>query len=299
MVEELLDSQELGFFGTTIVFLIVGLIGNVFVIRIVHKTRDMHTPTNYLLANMAVSDVMSISLWPLNFFEFGKIACKFLALTEISITVSSVTLTVLAVERYHAILKPFRTGLRLREENSKLAIACIWITSVIICFPELIFKDWNETYSTCIGPWTLVMTEASKVYVMINISVTFVQMAVMFYCYGSLIRGLYFTNTVCSETVGERSEKKKLVITLLLATSGFFIGYAPTVSCYTFFATRDVNDIDSSLFYALSNVADCIFAVSLCCNPILYAFRSKKFREGFKRIIICQKRTSQNEIQLQ
>ena len=184
MVEELLDSQELGFFGTTIVFLIVGLIGNVFVIRIVHKTRDMHTPTNYLLANMAVSDVMSISLWPLNFFEFGTIACKFLALTEISITVSSVTLTVLAVERYHAILKPFRTGLRLREENSKLAIACIWITSVIICFPELIFKDWNETYSTCIGPWTLVMTEASKVYVMINISVTFVQMAVMFYCYG-------------------------------------------------------------------------------------------------------------------
>ena len=157
--------------------------------------------------------------------------------------VSSITPTVLAVERYHAILKPFRTGLRLREENSKLAIACIWITSVIICFPELIFKDWSETYSTCIGPWTFVMNQASKVYVIVDCSHTLFQMAVMFYCYGSLIRGLYFTNAVCSETVGERSsEKKKLVVTLILVTTGFFIGYAPTAVFYSVFASGDQMD---------------------------------------------------------
>ena len=119
------DSLEIILFWTTIPFLTIGLIGNVLVIRIVHKTRDMHTPTNYLLANMAVSDVITILMWPLYFFGVGKFVCKFLGLVEISIMVSSTTLTVLAVERYHAILKPFRTGLRLREENSKLGIACI------------------------------------------------------------------------------------------------------------------------------------------------------------------------------
>ena len=274
MVEVLVDSLEYVLFGTTIVFLIIGLIGNVFVIRIVHKTRDMHTPTNYLLANMAVSDVITILMWPLYFFAVGKFVCKFLALVEISIMVSSTTLTVLAVERYHAILKPFRTGLRLREENSKLAIACIWIASVILCSPEFIFKDWSETHSTCIGPWTLEMNQASKVYVIVDCSHTLFQMAVMFYCYGSLIRGLYFTNTV-----GERSfEKKKLVITFILVTTGFFIGYAPTAVFYTVFASGD--QMDSKLSYALSNVVDCIFAVSSRCNPILYAFRSKTFEKG-------------------
>ena len=292
------DSLEIILFWTTIPFLTIGLIGNVLVIRIVHKTRDMHTPTNYLLANMAVSDVITILMWPLYFFGVGKFVCKFLALVEISIMVSSITLTVLAVERYHAILKPFRTGFRLREENSKLAIACIWITSVILCFPEFIFKDWSETYSTCIGPWTLDMNQASKVYVIVDCSHTLFQMAVMLYCYGSLIRGLYFTNTVCSETVGERSfEKKKLVITFILVTTGFFIGYAPTAVFYTVFTSGD--QMDSKLSYALSNVVDCIFAVSSCCNPILYAFRSKNFREGFKRIILCRKQTPQNEFHLE
>ena len=293
-------SPEFILLWTTIPFLVVGLIGNMLVIRIVHKTRDMHTPTNYLLANMAVSDVITILLWPLYFFGVGKFVCKFLALVEISIMVSSITLTVLAVERYHAILKPFRTGLRLRAENSKLAIGCIWITSVIICFPEFIFKDWSETCSSCIGPWTMEMNQASKVYVIMNATLTCVQMAVMFCCYGSLIRGLYFTNTVCSETVGERnSEKKKLVITFILATTGFFIGYAPTLAFYTFVASGDVKDMDSKLFYAFSSVVDCIFAVSLCCNPILYAFRSQNFREGFKCTILYRKQTPQNEIQLQ
>ena len=92
------DSLEIILFWTTIPFLTIGLIGNVLVIRIVHKTRDMHTPTNYLLANMAVSDVITILMWPLYGFGVGKFVCKFLALGEISIMVSSTTLTVLAVE---------------------------------------------------------------------------------------------------------------------------------------------------------------------------------------------------------
>ena len=232
------DSLKFILLWTTIPFLMAGFIGNVLVIRIVHKTRDMHTPTNYLLANMAVSDVITVMLWPLFFFGVEIFVCKLLTLVEISIMVSSITLTVLAAERYHAILKPFRTGLRLREENLKLAIACIWITSVILCFPVFIFKDWSETSSTCTGPWTLVMNQASKVYVIIIASLGCLQMAVMFYCYGALIRGLYFTETVWPEAVGERSsEKKKLVITFILATTGFFIGYAPTAAFYTVFAT--------------------------------------------------------------
>lgn len=62
---------------------ITGLIGNVLVIRIVHKTRDMHTTTNYLLANLAVGDVISI-LFLFPFFlihnqldyPVGKFVCK-------------------------------------------------------------------------------------------------------------------------------------------------------------------------------------------------------------------------------
>ena len=36
-------------FYSSIPFLVIGFIGNVLVVRIVHKTREMHTPTNYTL----------------------------------------------------------------------------------------------------------------------------------------------------------------------------------------------------------------------------------------------------------
>ena len=42
---------------------IFGFIGNVLVIQIVYKSRVMHTPTNFLLVNMAVSDVIAILLF--------------------------------------------------------------------------------------------------------------------------------------------------------------------------------------------------------------------------------------------
>ena len=45
-------------FYSSIPFLVIGFIGNVLVVRIVHKTREMHTPTNYLLVSMAASLVI-------------------------------------------------------------------------------------------------------------------------------------------------------------------------------------------------------------------------------------------------
>ena len=158
-------------FYTGIPFLVIGLIGNVLVIRIIHKREDMKTPTNFLLMSLAFSDVITILLWPLYFFEFAKFVCKLVVLIEISIMVSSITLTLLAVERYHAVLKPFHTGLRLSNDNIKHAVASIWIASFIICSPEFFLKEWSETYSQCTGPWSLHMNQASKIYVFINLTI--------------------------------------------------------------------------------------------------------------------------------
>jgi len=51
-----------------------------------------------------------------------------------------------------------------------------------------------------------------------------------------------------------------------------FIGHTPTATFYTVFASGD--QMDFHLSCALSNVVDCTLTVSLCFNPILYAFRS-------------------------
>ena len=236
----MVDTSSLNFvlLMTFIPFYIIGFIGNALVIRIVHKTREMHTTTHFLLANLAVGDVTCILLAPLYFSHlygyleggFARIfVCKLLVFSEISYMVSALTLTVLAIERCHALIKPFRTDLLLNEDNIKRAIAFIWIVSVVICFPEFFIQEWSETYSTCIGPWSLHTNQAGKVFAIIfSIFSTYIPLIVFFYCYGSLIKGLYFTNTICSaDTDEDRSDKKKLVVTIILATASFVFGSGP------------------------------------------------------------------------
>ena len=289
-------NMEYTLFYSSIPFLVIGFTGNVLVVRIVHKTREMHTPTNYLLVSMAASDIITILLWPLYFFEVWKFVCKLVELAELCTTVSYFTITVLAVERYHALLKPFRNGLRLREDNVKKAIACIWVASILICLPETFFKEWSETRETCIGPWTLYLNQGSKACMVLNVVVFVIQLSIIMYCYGTLIRGLYFTNTVCAETDGERkSEKKKLVITFILVTIGFFIGNTPTLASYVIISAGD-GTTDVRFYGQLTSVADFIFSVSLCFNPFIYAFRSTNFKEGFKRVILRRNPQRHDEV---
>ena len=129
--------------------------------------------------------------------EDSRATSQCTVLSGIALTVSSFTLTVLAVERYHALLKLFSTGLRLKEDNIKQAIALIWISSVLLCLPFFFLKEWRETYSTCInGPVSLHVNQATKIYVIICFLLsTYLPVAVFSYCYGSLIKGLYSTNT--------------------------------------------------------------------------------------------------------
>ena len=103
---------------------------------------------------------------------------------------------------------------------------------------------------------------------------------------------------MCPETEGERrSEKKRLVATFLLATTGFFIGYAPLVVFHTVVASRDVNRNDYHLYSVLKALFELSFNCSLCLNPIVYAFRSEHFQRGFRRLTCREPTASQDEVQ--
>ena len=297
-------------FFTSIPICVLGFGGNVLVIRIVHKTPSMHTTTNYLLLNLAVADVITVLLWPLfssysyvnGYFSsgVGNFICKFTAFTEMSIMASSFTLTVLAVERYHALLKPLRQMLRLTDDNIKQAIALIWLSSFLVCLPEFFLREWKESLSTCAGPWTIHMNTGSGAYFFINsLFSAYFPLAVMIYCYGSLIRGLYFTNAICSESVANaerNTEKKKLVITFILATAAFFVCFVPAVVFFTVLVLKPAEDEEAGvkLNFDLYVLFDFLFLLSLCFNPVLYAFRSSNFQAGFKKIIFSLRPTPQN-----
>ena len=279
----------------SIPFVLTGVIGNVLVIRIVHKTPDMHSVTNYLLANLALSDVMTILIiWPwmlctTNGFvkEMGNY-CWMSVFAYTNVVVSSVTLTVLAVERYHALLKPLRSGLCLTKDKVKKIIAVIWIFGVLISLPCVFLKYKVREIEFCV-----VTSEAF--FFLFSAVIIYIPSAVFIFCYGNLIKGLYFDNTICvmdAEVQDDRTtEKKKLVITFLVATVNFIAGYGSTVvfqSLVHIGAIRENTLIETILCF--------LFVCSSCLNPVLYAFRSTSFQQGFQRIIFCCEPQSQTDV---
>lgn len=295
------EASDVIFAVVSIPFILIGMVGNLLVMYIVCSTRSMHSTTNFLLVNLAISDFLTLLLWPFHWQiwwrqrpltgEIGNFLCKTftgLSILDILYVVSSFTLTALAIERYHAIMKPFRTGLRLSVENIKLVIGVIWLSSILACLPDFILRELDSNLLQCVGPWTIDMNFESRVYVICNLVVTvYLPFLILVFCYSSLVKGLCFTNTVCSELTQQNQgedEKKHLLITFVSVTAGFFVCFIPLGSHFMYLACKERNTEYDSNEVAYHILWFLLMATS-AMNPILYAFRSTNFRNGFRSII--------------
>lgn len=121
----------------TIIFM-VGFFGNSIVIYGVLQQGSSKTTSSCFIANLALSDlaVLVLSLpvgllqelasWP-----FGELACKiFFPFGDVFLTVSIMTLTAIALDRYRAIVTPFKA--RFTKAQAKICIMFIWIISYLV-----------------------------------------------------------------------------------------------------------------------------------------------------------------------
>ena len=282
-------------------FIVVGVIANVLVIYIVHSTQAMHSTTNFLLVNLAVSDLLTLLLWPANWEIWwrerqlsgatGNFLCKaFTGMTILDIlcVVSSFTLTTLAIERYNALLKPFHSSLRLSIEHIKPTVVIIWFSSILICLPDFILRSFDNDLKSCVGPWTMYMDHQSRIYVICNLAFTvYVPFFILVFCYSSVMKGLYFSNTICAETSEHDNfsqDKKRLVITCVAVTGVFFLCFIPLASQFMYLAGT-VSKPEAATHELTYHFLWFFLMATSALNPIVYAFRSSNFRDGFRRVV--------------
>lgn len=112
------------------------------VIFIVRSSRQMHTVTNFFIANLALADVtIGLFVIPFQFqaavlqrWVLPDFMCPFCPFVQyISVNVSVFTLTAIAIDRHKAILNPLRA--RSSKFTSKIIIGIIWIVSITLAFP--------------------------------------------------------------------------------------------------------------------------------------------------------------------
>ncbi|XP_078357472.1 QRFP-like peptide receptor [Oculina patagonica] len=156
-------------FGYCIIF-VVSLVGNISIGIIVYKTKTMRKTINFLIVNMAMSDLLfpifgiPLILTELHFSSWlisgllGQALCKLLPfLQDVSVAVSVQSLVLIAVDRFGAVVFPLRSPLT----SSKLCpyfILTAWITAIILIAPNLIaFKliDYPGKLASSVSSFSL------------------------------------------------------------------------------------------------------------------------------------------------
>ena len=146
------------------VIFLLGIAGNTLVVYVVARNSPMQTTTNVFIANLAVSDIMmcllAVPFTPisglLHAWPFGNALCHLVPMTlGVSVFVSTLTSTAIAVDRYCVIVHPFLQ--RLHIGACLVLIFVIWLIAVSISVPlalyqHLVWKEDGEFYS-CEENW--------------------------------------------------------------------------------------------------------------------------------------------------
>ncbi|XP_029203030.2 RYamide receptor-like [Acropora millepora] len=229
---------------------IVSFLGNSFIIITFLKTPTLRTSVNYLIVNMAISDVISAATnWPLASSEgllptmpvtggsSATIVCKTEQYSRaIGQAVSVESLLLIVVERYIAIVRPLQSVLITRRLRITL-VSLTWIFALLIAFPyvwtsQIIIEADGQTDCRTFVKWNEI--EKSVFYgvgFMIFYVVPFVVTIVL---YSRIVKSL---NQSRQTLEGEQPDQQKLrrihqqnhvvMKTFVLIISTYFICWTP------------------------------------------------------------------------
>lgn len=147
------------FFTTLLVVVsLAAFVGNILVVIVVFKTPILRTSTNFYYVNMAVSDFLgALFTWPVYLTHeiitskgsllHGTLAsagCKTGAYIRLlSYLVSILSMVLIAVERYIAIVHPLKVILLTRKKRAALIFAA-WLIPITYSVPHIFYFEVEE-----------------------------------------------------------------------------------------------------------------------------------------------------------
>ncbi|XP_070186868.1 allatostatin-A receptor-like [Littorina saxatilis] len=304
-----IHREEVAFKVTFYVLaMLLDVIGNSLVIFIVAASKKMRTPTNVLLVNLAVADLLIgvVCMWVhlgdsiTQDWPFGLGICKVNMFAQVTlITTSVLTLTVLSIGRFLAIVFPLRRGGWTLKMTWPI-IFVIWVIACGIASPQLHvrhleeYRFRNRHVIKCTEVWDEVYLNeqcdewkpSEMIYhLFVSVVMFFVPIVVMIVCYSVISVSLLTRKGPGGQQPSDsQSRSKRRVVRMLVILLVVF------VFCWTPAHVLDlipVFDKEHEMDRTVSYVALYIGYLNSALNPILYAGFNDNFRRGFKEVFSC------------
>ncbi|XP_078349129.1 pyroglutamylated RF-amide peptide receptor-like [Oculina patagonica] len=294
-------SESAGIITTVLVILaIVDVVGNSVVCLIIKRNRDMRNPMNYLLVNLAIADIIYAAfISPRVFYQLpfayhpdgigGTILCKFVSGGSVAWTGSAcsiVTLVVIAIERYYAVMYPHGGKWNLTKRKLIVIVPVTWTCAFLFNLPLYIVKDVVKTKSgnSCWSLWP--ESWMGKTYSTTWFVGVFLPLILMIGLYSRLVYALWFKRNdagqVTQQQQGVMKVRKRVTLMVIAVTAIFGIcwGTGQLIYVLLYFISKEIGAI-------LLAIADVMILFNSAVNPFVYALLNQQFREKIKKMICC------------
>ncbi len=287
----------------TVIF-ILGVSGNSLVVYVVIRNKSMQTITNIFITNLAVSDIMmcmlAVPFTPisglLQDWIFGEFLCHLVPMTlGVSVHVSTLTSTAIAIDRYFVIVHPFKP--RMKIFVCILLIVAIWIISISISLPLAIYQqvrwDPSEDVHACAEFWP--KKTARQFFTVTSLILQYiVPCSIITFCYTrvSLVLRMRARTKIGSRS--QNRERDELEIKRKRRTNKMLIAMVCIFVCcwlplnITHLTLEYYGPVqDWKYFLLVFFTAHVIAMSSTVYNPFLYAWMNENFKKEFKQVIPC------------
>ena len=273
--------------------MIVALVGNTLLIYIVWKKPETRNLTSFLFVNMAVADLLvAVFQMPISIIHFyisgvSDLFCRlqYYAL-HVSMIASVFCLTVMAFDRYFAVVQPFRQSIWFRKP--KIIVPIIWMSSTALM--SIVPVAFRLISGMCRVKISLLF----PFYVYFFVVGFLVPLAIISVLYTLVARKLWLHEMPLDPIISENQReqeipKKKVIRMLIIVVVVFAVCWLP-VHVYQMDEGVSVESGGAANWdpYVIIYICYWFSQANSAINPWLYIGLNGKMKAAFKSMIRCR-----------
>uniref|UniRef100_G1KW62 G-protein coupled receptors family 1 profile domain-containing protein n=1 Tax=Anolis carolinensis TaxID=28377 RepID=G1KW62_ANOCA len=241
---------------------LVGLLGNFCLIVIIGKQKESQNVTNILIANLSVSDILicvmcipfTAAYTLMDYWVFGEAMCKMNNFVQsMSVTVSTFSLVLIAIERYQLIVNP--RGWKPKIAHAFWGIVFIWM------WPSV---EERQGYTT-----TMLVCQY------------FFPLGFIFICYLKIfvcLQKRYGKVDNIKENENRLNESKRINAMLISIVVTFGACWLP-LNVFNIMFDWNYEALISCHHNVIFILCHLVAMISTCVNPFFYGFLNKNFQK--------------------
>ncbi|XP_014020003.1 G-protein coupled receptor 161 [Salmo salar] len=296
---------------------LLACLGNFLIVATLYRRPYLLTPSNKFVFSLTLSNLL-LSVLVLPFvavssarreWVFGVVWCNFTALIYLLISSASMlTLGAIAIDRYYAVLYPMIYPMKITGNRAVVAIAYVWLHSLVGCLPPLFgwsSFEFDRFKWTCVAAWH--RTPAYTAFWVTWCSLP--PLLAMLACYGVIFRvaRLKARKVHCGTTVASSEETSsgaqrndqrknsststssngsrwslvyagsqcKAFVTIMVVIGTFLVTWGPYVGVVCTEALWGQGSVSQGLETLVAWLSFC----SAVCHPLIYGLWNKTVRK--------------------